>query len=295
MHRRHLVPTLALAAAFLAGVARGFPPAPYFTLYGTVRNEQGQRLGVQGASVVFYRNGVEVQRQTITERAAFDQNYQLRLRMDMQRAGTGSYSDLVNATGTPFTLAIIIGNITYYPVEMSVTRTVGKPGQRTRLDLTLGVDSDGDGLPDAWEQSQLFAAGIQPGPNGWDLSLIDRDGDFDGDGLSNYAEYIAGTFATDPTDYLNLRMVGKSTRSVHLQFFGIYSKVYALEASTDLKTWTAVNLYPSNPEPASLAAGATAPIAQPSLQATKTGVVDLYADASADSSARTFFYRLKVR
>ena len=63
---------------------------------------------------------------------------------------------------------------------------------------TLRVDG---GIPDAWEQSQLYAAGILPGEDGWDLSLIDRDGDFDKDGISNWLEYIAGTFATDPTDY----------------------------------------------------------------------------------------------
>jgi len=45
-----------------------------------------------------------------------------------------------------------------------------------------------------------------PGQNGWDLSLLTRDGDFDGDGISNWQEYIAGTFATDPTDYLSLRV-----------------------------------------------------------------------------------------
>ena len=30
---------------------------------------------------------------------------------------------------------------------------LGKPSETTRLDLTLGEDSDGDGLPDAWERA----------------------------------------------------------------------------------------------------------------------------------------------
>lgn len=283
-----------LSAAALLSVAYAFPPAPFFTLYGTVRDEQGQRLNIAGAVVVFYKNGVEVLRQNITENSQFDQNYQIRLRMDMQRLGTQSYSNLATGTGAAFTLAILINNVPYYPIEMSVTRTVGKPGERVRLDLTLGVDSDGDGIPDAWEQSQLYAAGILPGPNGWDLSLITRNGDFDGDGISNYNEYIAGTFATDPTDFLSLRIVDKSDTSAHFRFFSIYGKVYSLESSTDLKTWSPVSLYTRNPDPAALGQTDAPPVAQPSLTATATDVVEIYAN-TAPGSTRALFYRLKVR
>lgn len=292
--RRFLaVAAVALASTLSIPLAHAFPPAPYFTLYGTVRDEQGQRIHANGAVVIFYKDGVEKLRQNIVESDLLDQNYQIRLRMDMQRGGSVSYSDLANAAGTSFSLAVLLNNIAYTPIEMSVTRTVGQPGQRVRLDLTLGVDSDGDGLPDAWEQSQLFAAGISPGATGWDLSLIDRDGDFDGDGVSNWAEYVAGTFASDPTDYLSLQIVAKDSVSVHFQFFSIYGKVYSLESSSDLKTWSPIPLYTTSPEPAVTDTPAT-PVSQASYQATSTGIVDLYADSAADS-AHAFFYRLKVR
>lgn len=297
--RRIKLPALCLGAAAvllsLLAPARAFPPAPFFTLYGTVRDEQGQALQLDGDVVVFYKNGVEVLRQNISEDSQYDQNYQIRIRMDMQRAGTVNYSDLANATGTPFTVAILIHNIPYYPIEMSVAHAVGKPGERVRLDLTLGVDSDGDGLPDAWEQAQLFAAGVQPGPNGWDLSLITRDGDFDHDGRTNYEEYVAGTYATDPSDHLDLRIAGKTTLSAHLQFFAIYGKTYTLEASTDLKNWSLISFYPSSPDAAAVPdSDVTPPVAQKILSATTTGVVDIYADPASDSH-RAYFYRLNVR
>lgn len=57
------------------------------------------------------------------------------------------------------------------------------PGHTLYL-ITNAIDDDNDNLPDAWEQ--YFFGGT--GQNGFD--------DFDGDGLSNYEEYIAGT---DPT------------------------------------------------------------------------------------------------
>jgi hypothetical protein len=291
----------AFAFAVLLSTSYAFPPAPFFTLYGTVRDEQGQTLRVDGAVVIFYKNGVEKLRQTIIENTELDQNYQIRLRMDMQRGGTVSYSDLANAAGSSFSMAILIHNIAYQPVEMSVTRTIGQPGQRVRLDLTLGVDSDGDGLPDVWEESQLFAAGVVRGPNGWDLSAITRNGDYDHDGISNYDEYVAGTFATDPTDYLSLRIVGKSATSAHLQFFSIYGKRYTLETSSDLTTWSPASFYLSSPDPVPVDPNnidapppPVPPVAQSSLQATSTGVTDIYANLAADS-ARAFFYRLKVR
>jgi hypothetical protein len=277
-----------------------FPPAPFHTLYGMVRDENGQTLRVDGAQVVFYKNGTEFLRQTISEGSQLDQNYQIRLRMDMLRSGTLSYSGLANITGAAFSIGILLHNVVYYPIEMSTSRVVGKPGERVRLDLTLGIDSDGDGIPDAWEESQLYAGGIMPGANGWNLALLDRNGDFDGDGIPNWNEYIAGTYATDATDFLALEIKETLVSNVRLQFFSIYGKVYSLESSTDLQTWSAASIYLSTPEPVSVPPAEPGdpvvippvPAPQASLSATTTGIVDIYAASSGTS--RTF-YRLKVR
>lgn len=109
-----------------------------------------------------------------------------------------------------------------------------------RLDLTLGEDSDGDGLPDAWEQWQLFQAGEFPGDGGWDLSKLNRSGDLDGDGQSNWTEYLAGTFAGDATERFVLDIKSMNDSAVSLEFFGITGKTYTIESSTDLKSWTRV-------------------------------------------------------
>ena len=73
-------------------------------------------------------------------------------------------------------------------------RTVLAPGSVQRLDIGApSPDSDGDGLPDVWEQTWLGGLG-QNGSQ-----------DFDGDGHSNLAEYLAGTNPANPND--NLRLV----------------------------------------------------------------------------------------
>jgi hypothetical protein len=45
-----------------------------------------------------------------------------------------------------------------------------------------GWDSDGDGIPDAWEKRN----GLNPG------DAADRNGDRDGDGFTNLEEYLNG-------------------------------------------------------------------------------------------------------
>lgn len=113
---------LAFASALLAVAAYAFPPAPYHTLYGMVRDEQGNSLRINGAVVVFYKNGTELLREKIAAGERLDENYRLRLRMDMLRSGTLRYSDLANSPGVGFSLGIVINSIVYYPIEMSTER-----------------------------------------------------------------------------------------------------------------------------------------------------------------------------
>lgn len=269
-----------------------FPPAPFHTLYGMVRDENGNSLQVEGAQVVLYRGTTEVLRQTIGAGRLLDQNYQIRLRMDMFRPGTQTYTGLASSGGEPFSLAIILNNVVYHPIEMSTPRAVGLPGERIRLDLTLGVDTIGDGIPDAWKQSQLYAAGIPPDGNGWNLGLITRDGDFDGDGVSNWNEYLAGTYAVDPADFLDLQVMENVDGYARLRFFAIYGKTYAVESSADLITWTATTIHLPAPDETDLSDLPNPLVPLTSVSAEDTAFIDLY--APADPTGRTF-YRLTVR
>lgn len=261
--------------------ASAFPPAPFYTIYGMVRDQVGQTISAEGAVVILLKGGVEVGRTPISSNQ-IDRSYELNMRIDQNRSGTTFYTDKAVAAGGLFSLLVSMNGELFYPIEVSGNLTAGKGGERVKLDLTLGEDNDKDGLPDTWEAWQLYQAGLYPDENGeWDLSLIDRDGDFDGDGQSNWLEYIAGTFAGDATETFGLAIKEKLPESVRFEFYGITGKVYTIESSLDMKTWTRVPF-------AVGAAGA----GNNAHQATDVGIVSAF---TAPRGSTSEFYRLTVR
>ena len=110
------------------------------------------------------------------------------------------------------------------------TSKIGLPGQTTFLDLTIGEDSDRDGLPDAWEM------GISSF-NGKNISNIGPNDDSDGDGLSNLEEYISGSYAFDKEDGVVIHMKEVSVDKVKFEFLVIPGRTYSIEMSSDFKQW----------------------------------------------------------
>jgi hypothetical protein len=259
------------------GIASAFPPAPYYTLYGMVRDQVGQTVTAEGAEVILLKGGVEVGRTPITSNR-IDQSYELNMRLDQNRTGTTFYTDKAIAASGLFSLVVAMNGELFYPIEVSGNLTAGKGGERVKLDLTLGEDLDKDGLPDTWEAYQLYQAGVE---NYEDLTLLDKDGDFDKDGQSNLLEYIAGTFAGDATETFGLTIKEKLPQSVRFEFYGITGKVYTIESSLDMKTWTRVPFAVGAP-----GTGSTG------YQATDVSVVSAF---TAPRSGTSEFYRLSVR
>ena len=180
-----------------------------------------------------------------------------------------------------FSIKVVLNGQNFFPIEASGVLRAGNGGERVRLDLNLGADANNDGLPDAWQEWQLYQAGRRIGTPGWDINLISKDGDFDGDGTSNYLEYLAGTFAGDAAERFDLRMLAKTPTAVSFEFYAITGKVYSIEQSTDLKTWATV--------PMTTGLGdATATY----YRATAVGILPAYVAASPGAAR---FYRLTVR
>ncbi len=76
------------------------------------------------------------------------------------------------------------------------------------------ADTDGDGIPDAWEVATAT-----------DPLVPDANNDDDGDGLTNLQEYLAGTHPHDPDSYLRVD-AGLTGNSVQLQFSAVSNRTY---------------------------------------------------------------------
>jgi hypothetical protein len=281
---RRFLPVSAAAAALVPFSAGAFPPAPSYMLYGMVRDQVGNRITAEGAQIVLLKGGKEIGRTPITSSLSLDHSYELNVRIDQNRTGTTLYTERAVPSEGSFSLVVEMNGSRFYPIEVSGNLTAGKGAERVRLDLNLGEDSDRDGLPDVWEQWQLYQAGYSAGAGGnWALDLITKDGDFDGDGQSNHKEYIAGTFAGDATEFFKLEIKENAAEKVRFEFYGITGKTYSIDRSTDNQTWERV--------PLSAVTAAAEPAA--AYTATAAGVVSAWITPSA--GAQKEFFRLSVR
>ncbi len=123
-------------------------------------------------------------------------------------------------------------------------------GQRSPLSApatnqTWGIDANGklgtpDGLPDDWQRLYF---GSKTGD--WDGPNVDSDGD----GASNWQEFLAGTNPRDPNSVLKMKLA-HSPQGQRLGWNTVAGAVYQVQVSANFETW-------SNIGPPRLAAGAT--------------------------------------
>ena len=211
-----------------------------------MRDEYGTPLNLSGASVVFVTaDGTPIRATSITAKVNPGVNYEMSIALDSGVTPT-VYKPTAVVPAQEFRLQVRIGQVLYLPIEMTGDFShMGEPAKRTRLNLTLGEDLDGDGIPDAWERALIALLG-----GGLTLADIRPGDDADGDGINNLNEYLAGTFAFDPNDGFRLKQfAGGTGDSVMLEFLALTGRRYSLETSSDLRSWKPVQFRLISEEP----------------------------------------------
>ena len=277
--KTRLLPLLLLCGVSAGPVAEAYPPAPFHRVYGVVRDERGSPL-VSGVGTVILSgtNGVEIVRGPTAALVGPGLNYSLSVSLD---SGTTAqlYEVGVLRPLLPFTIRVLIGGVNYVPMQMQgEARPIGQSAGQTRLDLTLGVDSDSDGLPDSWENDL-----IEADPTGR-LTLADvrANDDLDGDGLSNLDEYLAGTYALDGSDTLALSVEEIVNGVARLRFMAVAQRTYRVTATDDLNTPLAAQVFSVEPS-------GTSPIS--AYRANDSRFVDIYIPVGQQPKQ---FYKLHV-
>ncbi|MBS0656921.1 MAG: hypothetical protein JSR82_01580 [Verrucomicrobia bacterium] len=89
--------------------------------------------------------------------------------------------------------------------------------------IKKGVDSDGDGITDAWELQNFGSLAIAS-------AVTDRDGD----GISDLQEYLDGTDPNDPNSTLKITSFVKAASNLNITFTSVPSRFYTLEYNANL-------------------------------------------------------------
>jgi hypothetical protein len=98
--------------------------------------------------------------------------------------------------------------------------------------INPGADTDGDGIADAWELSRAA-----------DLNFFTHTSEHDGDGYTDYDEYLAGTEPLDAGSYLAIVDSSRTDPDLDVSWAATNTRMYVVEQADDVEGsggWTDV-------------------------------------------------------
>jgi hypothetical protein len=210
-------------------------PEPSLVLYGVVRNtSDNSRLTVGTLEWTFQ----PTQGGTPIVVSAKLQNVNDQFSFVLQ---VPCETPIVGSSASPNTLQLTAAGITYDRAQMKLDGqpvALADPAQGTlvlaatdrgrldRIDLKISLtpaDSDGNGLPDNWETAYFNHIGVSP------------TADADQDGMSNLAEYKAGTVPTDAQsvfEFIDIQV--EATGGARVKWSSVANKNYTIQRSVEL-------------------------------------------------------------
>jgi hypothetical protein len=119
------------------------------------------------------------------------------------------------------------GDVPYYQTPVTQTNTLPAGGAIYFNGNYTFSDANQNGISDAWEQYYFGSV---------TASRTQRT-DSDGDGMSDYAEFIAGTDPVNPAS--RFYFTGETVQSnlVQMQWTVVTNRLYQVSVSTNLQAW----------------------------------------------------------
>lgn len=280
------VSVLATLAATAAAANINLPP---YTFTGRVMTYDRMSLAetTSGAEIRVRKaaDGSLLAFSQILRQEHFTENYRLQVPLSLVESPTTA------ATNTVLAFEVQTGNRLYTTASLFPTNLPSCPGGLTVCDVILGEDLDGNGIADAYETLMnedeipyYRAMGLDIGPT------YDPEADYDGDGVSNRLEYLAGTDPFLKEDVFSIRSFEPSPvveGAWVLTFFANRAHTYGTQTTESLD---------AEPFAQTTFAPAAAPESRsPVLHTSKTdyGLTSVLVFPAAEQSAA--FFRLTVQ
>lgn len=229
--RRRLrwIMTCAAAGILLApGAGTAGMPQPAVVYYGQARDSFGWPYR-EGADVVLRAGTNEIARHSIAGSLSPGVNFALHAPIDDGRDGT-PYVRYAATTGAVASIVVVDGRGERAILENAGMPPIGKPGEVVRINVTAGLDADGDGIPDEWEWELIRWAND---PALGSIHDVRPGDDYDGDGVSNLDEYRAGTFAFLDYDKFSAEAFWQAANGrLGIDFLTVPGKAYWIESAS---------------------------------------------------------------
>jgi len=210
----------ALAAASAACADDPCVALPPFVITGRVVDYGG--AGLKSAEVRVRKGSLLLARGEVGSSGEdTPANYSVAVPMSNKDVPTAAVAgDLVS-------IEIDTGSSVYSDTNLNVS--AASPGRTIKLNLKAAVCTNGKGVADQYLRDIRYDLEDL----GLTMDDYDPNADYDGDGVSNYAEYLAGTDAFDPSDaglrILSWRKVDGNDDVMEATFLPGRSRAYSVE------------------------------------------------------------------
>ena len=142
------------------------------------------------------------------------------------RTGNGRWTVLTNAAPGEYTIQY--GDVPYYTTPPSQTNTLAPGGLITFQSTYTFPDANNNGIPDPYESAQFGA--LDPAHT--------KATDTDHDGMSDWAEFVAGTDPNNPPPPFRLTARHLGNGGVQLAWPSVTNHTYRVHASVDAVNWS---------------------------------------------------------